>query len=176
MKTSLKTLGLSGILAISSVGCGVSSWVTAPESKYPISLSSGVRDQSGQLVPSQRKTVVGEYTKSYKACSMLWRIISFTGDKDISADVNEKVSQAQGDAVTDLSVTSSGTVWNLFTLIGIFPDCANVEISGKIVKVAALPSAPLAKSQPAPVAPVAPPAPAIEAAVPSAAPAAVPPP
>lgn len=133
--SSVKALHLGVLLALST-GCGVSSWVTAPESKYPISMSSGVRDAQGTLVPATRKTVVGQYEQHYKACSMLWRIVSFTGDKDISDDVNAAVADAKGDAITDLSVESSATVWTLMTLIGIFPDCAQVRLKGNIVKVA----------------------------------------
>ncbi len=99
-------------------------------------MSSGVRDAQGTLVPATRKTVVGQYEQHYKACSMLWRIVSFTGDKDISDDVNAAVADAKGDAITDLSVESSATVWTLMTLIGIFPDCAQVRLKGNIVKVA----------------------------------------
>jgi hypothetical protein len=164
MTTSSKILGSLALLATLSSGCGVSSWVTAPESKYPISLSSGVRDQTGELVTSDRKTVVGQYSQSYKACSMAWRMVSFTGDKDISDEVNKQVSDVHGDALTDVSVTSSGTVWTLLTLIGIFPDCGNVEISGKIVKVAAPPTPALPKAEapraPAPTKVDTPPAPA----------------
>ncbi len=130
-------------------GCGVSSWVTAPDSKYPISMSDGIRDQSGELVATDKKTKVGTFEKHYKACSMLWRLISFTGDKDISDAANQQIADAKGDAITNLTVESSGTVWNIITFIGIFPDCGNVRLNGDIVKVtpavappAALPPAP----------------------------------
>ena len=119
----------------SATGCGVSSWVTAPESEYPISMSSGIRDRDGTLVTAERKTVVGTYTQDYQACSMLWRLISFTGEKDISEDLNAQVKKVEGDAVTDLSVESSATFWTVVTLIGIFPDCAQVRLRGEIVQV-----------------------------------------
>jgi hypothetical protein len=135
MSAQWKLLAALALIGAASSGCGVSSWVTAPESTYPISMSSGLRDQSGELVTSERMTEVGKFTQSYKACSMAWRLISFTGDKDISEEINQQVSTAKGDGVTDLSVTSSATVWTMTTLIGIFPDCANVEIRGSIVKV-----------------------------------------
>ncbi|HEY3665775.1 MAG TPA: hypothetical protein VGL19_07245 [Polyangiaceae bacterium] len=159
------------VLAVLLSGCGVSSWVTAPDSKYPISMSSGLRDQHGELVPAASKTTVGTFEKHYKACSMLWRLISFTGDKDISDSVNEQVAANKGDAVQDLSVESSGTVWNIITFIGIFPDCANVRLKGTIVKVTppAPPVAtPAAAPAPAAVPPAAaPPPPAPAAANPS---------
>ena len=153
------------LLVVALSGCGVSSWVVADESKYPISMSNGLRDQSGELVPAKSKTKVGDFKKDYKACSMLWRLISFTGDKDISEDVNAQVANAKGDAITNLSVESSGTVWNLLTLIGIFPDCGNVRLQGEIVKVtpaeAPAPAAPAPAAAPTtpPAPPVAPPPP-----------------
>lgn len=131
----LIVLALALSLSPLCTGCGVSSWVTAPEAKVPISMSNGLRDQQGELVPAASKQVVGEFKMDYKACSMLWRIISFTGDKDISEEVNRQVTEAGGNAITNLSVESSGTVWTLMTLIGIFPDCGNVRVGGKIVKV-----------------------------------------
>jgi hypothetical protein len=141
-------------------GCGVSSWVTAPDSKYPISMSSGLRDQTGELVASTNKTTVGSFEKHYKACSMLWRLISFTGDKDISQAVNEQVAANKGDAIQDLSVESSGTVWNIMTFIGIFPDCANVRLKGTIVKVTPPAAAPTATPAAAPAVTAPPVAPA----------------
>lgn len=163
------TTSLGLFLAVALSGCGVSSWVTAPDSKYPVSMSSGLRDKSGELVASSHKTKVGDFEKHYKACSMLWRLISFTGDKDISDDVNQQITDAKGDAITNLSVESSGTVWNIITFIGIFPDCGNVRLKGDIVKVtppAPAPALPAPAAAPLPpVAPTAaPPAPAPAAA------------
>jgi hypothetical protein len=132
-KSAVLALALGS--ALLSTGCGVSSWVVAPDAKVPISMSNGLRDQQGELVPAADKQQVGEFKMDYKACSMLWRIISFTGDKDISEEVNRQVTEAGGNAITNLSVESSGTVWTLMTLIGIFPDCGSVRVGGKIVKV-----------------------------------------
>lgn len=154
---SRSTLALALVLMVVLSGCGVSSWVTAPDSKYPISMSSGLRDQNGELVASANKTKVGTFEKHYKACSMLWRLISFTGDKDISDSVNEQIAGAKGDAIQDLSVESSGTVWNIMTFIGIFPDCANVRLKGTIVRVTP-PAPPAPPAVAAPTAPAAPPA------------------
>ena len=96
------TIALAALFLSALSGCGVSSWVTAPDSKYPISMSSGLRDQTGELVAPANKTTVGSFEKQYKACSMLWRLISFTGDKDISDSVNEQVAANKGDAIQDL--------------------------------------------------------------------------
>ena len=99
---------------------------------------------------------------------MLWRLISFTGDKDISDAVNEQVTSAKGDAIQDLSVESSGTVWNIMTFIGIFPDCANVRLKGTIVKVTPPAAAPAATPMAAPpvTAPPVAPAPSPAALIP----------
>jgi hypothetical protein len=162
--------GFAAVLGLLASGCGVSSWVTAPESEYPISMSQGIRDPDGELVAKSRKIVVGKYEQEYKACSMLWRMISFTGDKDISEEVNAQVKKAGGDAITEFSVESSGTVWNVVTFLGIFPDCANVKLRGNIVKVAAAPApraTPAAPPKAAPATPAAPAAPQPPAAPPA---------
>ena len=85
---------------------------------------------------------VGDFALSYKACSMLWRFVSFTGDKDISENVDAQVKAKGGDAITNLSVSSGATIWNDLTVIGLLPDCSSVIIAGDIVKVKAAAGAP----------------------------------
>lgn len=130
-------------------------------------MSNGLRDEGGKLLTQDRKVKVGEFKTSYKACSMLWRNVSFTGDKDISEKVDEQVNAKGGDAITNLSVSSGGTLWNFFTVIGLVPDCSSVRITGDIVKVTPAPT-------PAPPAAAPPAAPPPAAAPPSESPASVP--
>ena len=132
---SARGLFLGAVIALGCAGCGVSSWVTADQSRYPISMSNGLRGPDGRVIPPEHIHPVGHFEQRYLACSMLWRIISFTGHHDVSDDVNEQVKALGADAITNLAVTSGVTGWQLFTFLGIFPDCSKVSISGDIVKV-----------------------------------------
>jgi|GEM_PF-1901571 len=135
MKTWMKNAFATASLAVLLTGCsGARSHVIADEARYPISLSDGVRDADGKLLPDERKQVVGSFTHSYKAWGWLWRVFSFTGDHDISEDVNEQVAAAGGDAIVNLSVKSELCLWNMFTLVGLLPDCSNVSVRGHIIK------------------------------------------
>src|SRR4051812_15873576 len=134
VRSACRASALAAVLA-SANGCGASSWVVAEHAEYPVSMSGGLRDADGKILPAERKETVGHFEMHYKACSMLWRLISFTGDKDISDQVNGQVKAQSGDAIANLNVSSGGTVWNILTIVGILPDCSSVKINGDIVKV-----------------------------------------
>ena len=137
MRPTLLTLALVSLVAS---GCsGARSYVVAPTAEIPISMSAGLRGEDGKLLAREQKHVVGEFSMNYRAWGMLWRAISFTGSKDISAEVNRQVKEAGGDAVMNLEVRAGNCMWNAFTIIGLLPDCSNVELRGDIVKVSALP-------------------------------------
>ena len=130
---------LCAALGASAVGCaGARSYVVAREASVPISMSDGLRGEDGKLLRSEQKHVVGEFSYDYRAWGMLWTAISFTGNKDISEEVDRQVKDAGGDAVNNLEVRSGNCGWTLFTIVGLLPSCSNVEIRGDIVKVSRL--------------------------------------
>ena len=130
----MKTAILAVALALAACS-GTRSYVVASASKYPISLSDGLRGPDGALLRPEQKHVVGEFSYNYKTWGMFWTMIAFTGDKDISAEINQQVKDAGGDGVTNLTVWAGACTWNVFTVVGVLPDCGNVEITGEIVKV-----------------------------------------
>lgn len=164
MKTRKHAMVLAATLPlVGSLGCaGARSHVVAPESQYPVSMSDGVRDADGSLLADKEKKVVGGFQGDYMAWGWLWSAVSFTGDHDISGEINEQVKQAGGDAIVNLAVRSEPCLWNTFTLIGVVPDCAYVRVRGHIIKkvVMAAPPAPVVPSAPEP-SPIASPAPAV---------------
>jgi hypothetical protein len=151
--------------ALELLGCsGARSYVVAPTAEVPISMSSGMRGEDGELLAAEQKHTVGEFSMNYRAWGMLWKAISFTGDKDISDEINEQVKAAGGQAVTNLEVRSGNCMWNAITLLGLLPDCSNVEIRGDIIRVSARKRGPPPEPKPAappstPTAPVEMPAP-----------------
>jgi hypothetical protein len=157
--------------ALGSTGCaGARSHVVAPTAEYPISMSRGVRDADGTLLPDSRRNEVAKFSYNYRAWGWLWRIFSFTGDKDISAVVNDQTKLAKGDAITNLSVESVPCMWNVFTFVGVFPDCANVRVRGTIIQATpvAVKTPPPAAPAPAPAAAPSAPAPALPEPAPAA--------
>lgn len=153
MNKRMQLAGAIGALMFASLtGCsGSRSHVVAPTAQYPVSMSDGVREADGKLLPDERKKVVGGFQYDYKAWGMLWRIFSFTGDKDISEEVNEQVQKSQGDAIVNLSVKAESCTWNIFTFIGIFPDCSTVRVRGHIIKAEPVSTTPTEPSAPASV-------------------------
>lgn len=166
MKTHIHSILLAATLPlVGTLGCaGARSHVVAPDAQYPVSMSDGVRDTDGSLLSDKEKKVVGGFQRDYRAWGWLWSAVSFTGDKDISEEINEQVKKAGGDAIVNLAVRSEPCLWNLFTFIGIVPDCANVKVRGHIIKKVAV-SVP-APAILAPQTPVAP-APATPSSAPS---------
>lgn len=168
MKTQNQAFVLAACFAmLGATGCaGARSHVIAPESQYPISMSDGVRDADGSLLLDKQKRVVGGFQGDYMAWGWLWSLVSFTGDHDISDEINEQVKQAGGDAIVNLAVRSEPCLWNVFTLIGVVPDCAYVRVRGHIIKKVAVvaPPPPTAPPPPAPT----PTAPSESAVVPEA--------
>lgn len=120
---------------IACVGCaGGHGTLAANSAKYPISMSSGVRDPEGKLLGDKDLKEVGKVKTEYHAWSMFWNMIPLSGERDISEEINSQVQTAGGEAVVGLEVTASNCTWNFFTLIGFLPDCASVAVEGRIVK------------------------------------------
>lgn len=127
----LTCLAVAGCLA----GCGTRSYVTAEQARYPVSMSSVVRDERGAVVDPKRWEKLGTLRVDYTTCTMLWSAIGlWNRTRDISDEVNAEVAKRRGEAVVNLQVEASGTFWEFFTLVGVLPDCASVRVRGDIVQ------------------------------------------
>lgn len=128
-------------------GCvGSRSYVSVEHARYPVSMSSAVRGPGGELLGPDQLVSKGSIDLHYLTCRMLWTIVPLkpiTGTRDISDEINAAVAARGGEAVINLSVTSGATVWNVFTLVGVLPDCSKVAIHGDVVarRSAAAPAA-----------------------------------
>lgn len=127
------------MVAVAAAGCaGARTSVEAPGAKYPISMSRGVRDADGTLVPAERRKIVGRFETHRKAWGLVYALVPLTPSKDLSDDLNAQVAAAHGDAVIDLAVSSAPCGLNfafLFDLLPIWPGCANLDITGDIIQV-----------------------------------------
>ena len=142
-------------LAPSVLGCaGARTTIEAPTAKYPVSMSRGVRDAEGSLVPADRRKIVGHFKEKRKAWAMLYSYLSLTPSKDLSDAINAEVAKVNGDAVVNLSVASATCGMNfaaILDILPIWPGCSNVEITGDIIQV--LPASAPPAAEPTPAAP-----------------------
>ena len=158
----LLTAGLLGL----ATGCaGARADVTANQARYPLSMSSQVRDKDGTVHGRGTLEKVGELESSATPVGILYSLLTFPSTVDISDDVNQQVKAAGGEAVVRLQVTASGgcDILNGFpvlNLLPIWPGCIPLTVTGDIVRRKAPPAAPAASAtvtSPA-TAPTAPPA------------------
>lgn len=151
LHTKLGALAACAVLP-GLVGCaGARTNLVAPTAQYPISLSRGVRDTDGTLVPAERRKIVGHFKTKRKAWAMLYSFLSLTPSKDLSDDLNQQIKARHGDAIINLTVASATCGMNfvfLFDWLPIWPGCSNIEITGDIIQV--LPAVASAAPVPAP--------------------------
>lgn len=137
---------LAAALALSTAaGCvGANTSVVAPDAHYPVSLSRGVRDRDGSLVPEARRKVVGAFSEERMAWSMFYKLARLTPKTDLSQSIDQQVKAAGGDAVVNLRVGTLHCELNyapLLTALPIWPGCAKVFVRGDIIKVTPAPAA-----------------------------------
>lgn len=104
----------------------------------PVSLSRGVRDSDGTLVPEERRLVVGHFEEHRTAWGMFYSLASLTPESDISDAINEQVAAAHGDAVIHLSIRSKPCVANFIPIVNwlpFWPGCSKVVFEGDIIRV-----------------------------------------
>lgn len=136
---------LTAAFALSTAaGCvGANTSVVAPDAHYPVSLSRGVRDRDGSLVPEARRKVVGAFSEERMAWSMFYKLARLTPKTDLSQSIDQQVKAAGGDAIVNLRVGTLHCELNftpLLTALPIWPGCAKVFVRGDIVKVLPAPA------------------------------------
>lgn len=139
----MKRLAVMGLMMMLGTGCGAvgaRTSVVAKTSEVPVSMSRGVRDANGNLVPAESKKVVSQLDESYTAWNLFYGLIKLTPETDISNDVNTAVHAAGGQAVTNLSVATKHCALNgllfPFGLLPFWPSCASISVHGDVIKVA----------------------------------------
>ncbi len=137
--------GLLAAVALSTAsGCvGARTTVVAPDAHYPVSLSRGVRDRDGSLVPGERRQVVGTFQEARTAWGMFYSLARLTPKTDISEAIDRQVRAAGGDAIVNARVGTlhCGANFVLFLpALPFWPGCVNVYVHGDIVKVLPAPA------------------------------------
>jgi hypothetical protein len=152
-----------------ATGCaGARATVRADHARYPISMSSEVRDQSGKVHGHATLQQVGHFEAETSRIGIFYSILTIPGSFDISDEVNQQVAAAGGEAVVRLNVSVSPGCdllngMPVLNMLPLWPGCVPITVEGDIVK-----------RKPTPVAPPAPAAPAAPALVPPSGPVARP--
>jgi len=128
-------------LPLALVGCvGSRQDVRFSSVTVPLSLSGQLLDAQGRLVADESLETVGRLGASRRGWSIFWTLLPMKGI-DFSRDINEQVAAAGGEGVINLQVTSQeGCTLSLnqvpfAALLPIFPGCADVAVSGDIVRL-----------------------------------------
>lgn len=151
----MKTLVIGCAVLASALGAGCAGGrtsIAADGANYPVSMSQGVRDESGELVEKDRRVVVGTFDDKRTAWGMLYSGVKLTPKKDISKEVNRQVARAKGDAIVNLRVATETCALDfipILNILPIWPGCTNVYVKGDIIRVE--PKA--TKAPPSPAAP-----------------------
>jgi len=128
------------IAALTVGGCaGARVAVKADQSRYAISMSQVIRDQSGQAYDRRSLDTVGRFQADKTRMGYLYSALTILSTIDISEEVNQQVASVGGEAVVGLTVTVSDAcdVLNLFPILNIiplWPGCVPVTITGDIVR------------------------------------------
>lgn len=135
----MKRLAVCAALLATGVGCaGARTEVVAPTARVPVSFSRSVRDQSGEIVPVERREVVGHFESRHNAWGMLYSLAKLDPTTDISREINEQVRAAGGDAVIHLSIRSKPCATDfvpVFNWLPFWPGCTRVVVEGDIIRV-----------------------------------------
>jgi hypothetical protein len=151
----ITALSLTGLTLLLSSCAGARNVVKVDQAKYDVSLSGGLRESSGNLIPSDRLEVVGTYKQTAFGWGLIWSWVSLNSI-NISKSVNEQVEKAGGNAITNLSVSVQGGFLNFFPIFNwlpIWPGYNIVDFTGNIVKIKEPPPPPpvVKEEPPAPV-------------------------
>jgi hypothetical protein len=136
------------IAALTLAGCaGARVEVKADQSRYAISMSQVIRDQSGQAYDPRSLDRVGTFHADKTRMGYLYSALTILSTIDISEEVNQQVASVGGEAVVGLTVSVSDAcdVLNVFPILNIiplWPGCVPVTVTGDIVRRRPMAAAP----------------------------------
>lgn len=125
-------------LALLASGCaGARGGVSFETTRYPLSMSQVLFDPQGRMLPPQALQIVGTVKAERRLWGLMYSWIPLSGTKDLSDDMNRQIGATGGEGVIGLHAEVTGCVPNgffPFTLLPIWPGCANVEVKGWVVR------------------------------------------
>jgi hypothetical protein len=127
------------------VGSGGKGAIRFDGLKYPVSLSPYLENDDGKSVGTVDMDKVGNLRLAFNTWGIFYSLIPLSGTLDISDAINAQIASSHGEGVASLKVVVDECLLNsLFPLnmLPFWPGCANVEVSGVIVKRRPPPSPP----------------------------------
>ena len=127
-------------LLLGGAGCaGAHMQVEAKSSRYAISMSPMVRDDSGYLHDRHTLEKVGTLHPDRTRMGFFYSLGTIFPHYDISDEVNQQVAAAGGEAVVGLAVSVGEGCEALnfapfFNILPIWPGCVPVIVTGDIVR------------------------------------------
>lgn len=124
------------LLGAGCAGANANMRVTFNQARFPVSMSQEVPGPDGVALHKRDLNVVGSFEASQRGFALLYGLLPL-GTVNFSQDLNEQVSNADGEAVVDLQVEVMDSDWNwLWPLIWVpvFPANVQVRVWGDIVK------------------------------------------
>lgn len=117
---------------------GATAQVKAERARYPLSLSSVVRQQDGVLLQERSLEKLARLNVSSNAVAIGYSHLP-KGEVDISEEVNKQVRKAGGEAVINLTISAGGgcgffNAFPFLNLLPFWPGCVPVSVTGDIVK------------------------------------------
>ena len=106
---------------------------------YPVSSSSFLYGPDEQLVAAGQLTTLTSFTLEKRIWGILWSFVPLSGAEDVSDEINERIAEAGGEGVTNLSVQVENCGMNYVPIINwlpIYPGCTLVHVTGVVVKLA----------------------------------------
>jgi len=129
------------LLAFSMTGCFVAGSrgnVRFNELKYPASMSAYLYGPNNELLAKDRELqVVEQFSYKVNFWGTLYSLVSLTGVKDVSKEINNKIEYSGADGIINMKVISKPGILTHFhplTLIPFWPSYTEVLIEGEIVK------------------------------------------
>lgn len=143
MRVAVRSRRLRALALLASllgVGCsGARVQVTADRARYPLSLSSVVRDGNGRIYDARSLVKVGWLDVRKTTPGFVYTALTIPPARDFSDEINAQIAAAGGEAVVGMTVSLSGSCgWlNGFPILNalpVWPGCVPVRMTGDIVK------------------------------------------
>ncbi len=137
----MKSPILTMLLTLSLYGCaGGRATITANAIGPPVSFTNYVFTSTGQMRAAKPNEIVQHFKISKTTWTMFYRAITL-GQKewDVSAQLQEKLQQASGNAIVNLTVTADGPsmlVWYFAALVPILPSYVTTSLEGDVARIA----------------------------------------
>lgn len=125
-------------LCLTSISCaGVRFSVKADHIDEPVSFTPCVFDQSGRIIRPAEREAPRHFQIKRRFWAMLFSSVNLTrNDWDLSDELVREISETNGDAIVNMTVTSQKSPWWLFSIIVPFiPNYQTVVVEGDVVQV-----------------------------------------